>query len=508
MTPLLSLLVIVPLLGAGLVAMMPSREPGVAKALALAVAAVEVGLGWNVLMAFDPDVAGPQLAQVHAWIEPLGLHLRVAIDGLSLSPVLLTVVVIPLALLGGWDHVRAQGRELGVPLLVFESGALAVLLAEDVGLMFAGWELAAFAAWALLLPSAEPFERRWADRWLIGTQLAAGAWATAVLVAAITYYDITPGEWSLRLSDLAQIMLPAAQQQLAFAAVAVAVALSVGLFPVHAWVPAFACVRSPVAAVVPVVVLVELGVHLLGRVGVGLFPLGAVDLGPIVAALALIGIVHAGLALRVEPRLGRIAGYVVVALGAAQVIGVLTMHSDATLGAGLLGSARGLGVLAFLLVVAAVRRSVGSDLVERGASSPGRGLMVSMAVPALAGFAGLLAIVAGGQADTAVGLPDAASVTVLAAVGSIFVFALALGRVTSRGPGRVMDRRESITVAVAVVVALGLGVQPVEAFLRGTWTARERAAQAREHVCVGEAARALTRAERYDGLAVDCEGVW
>jgi NADH-quinone oxidoreductase subunit M len=522
-SPSLLALLLVPLLGAVLVSLMPRRESAVAKGLALAVATVELGLAYTILGAVDPDVGAPQLGEVFSWIEPLGLHLRVAVDGLSEWPVALTVLAVPLALFGGWDHVREQGRDLGVPLLVFESAALAVLLAQDVGLMFAGWVLAAFSAWAVLAPGAAPATRRWVDRWLIGMQLGVGLWGAVAMSSAVAYYNVTPGEWSLRLTDLSEIMLPVPEQRLGFAAVAVAVAFAVAAFPLHAWLPAFAHSRNPVASAVVAVVSIELGVHLLERVGIGLFPVGAADLGPIVAGLALVGIAHVAFALRAERSLGRIAGYVMAALAGGEVIGVLTVHPDGTLGAAVLGMARGLGSLGFVLVVAAIVRSTGSDLVERGTSSSiesprrgsaGRALVGVALAPVLAAAAGLSAIVAGAHDDAAVGLPDAGAVALLAAIGLVFVFVLGLVRVASGAReaetaelavGGLLVRREAITLTLIVALLLGLGVRPVEVFIRGTWTARERAGQTRHRLCVGEAARALVRAERYDGLAVDCE---
>lgn len=522
MSPGLLALLVVPLLGAVLVSLMPRREARVASAIALAAATVEVGLGWRVLGQLDPDVGAPQLGEVYPWIEPLGLHLRLAVDGLSVWMVALTILAVPIALWGGWNRVCDRGRELGVPLLGFQSGALAVFLAQDVGLMLAGWILASFCAWAVLAPGAEPAQRRWADRWLVGMQLGAGLSGMAAMLAAVAYYDVTPGEWSLRLADLSQIMLPVPAQRLGFVGVWVAGAVAVALFPLHAWTPAFTSARNP-AAVVVAVVSVELGVHLLDRVGVGLFPVGAKDLGPIVGGLSLIGIAHVGLAVRGERSLGRVAGYVAVAVAAVEVIGVLTLHPDGTMGAAVLGMARGLGLLAFSLVLAAVVRVCGTDLVGRGASEgestreAGRVFVAVALLPVLAGVAGVLALVTGAHDETlARGLPNAGPVALLAAIGLIFVFAVALARV-GMGVARVgaptktgtsttrLARREALALALLTALLLGLGIRPVEAFVQGTWTARDRAASARRRLCVGEAARALVRAERYDDLAVDCE---
>ena len=51
-----------------------------------------------------------QLTETHAWIEPLGVHYALGVDGLGLLMVLLTVVLVPVVLLAAWHEAEAEGN--------------------------------------------------------------------------------------------------------------------------------------------------------------------------------------------------------------------------------------------------------------------------------------------------------------------------------------------------------------------------------------------------------------
>ena len=93
--PVLSILIALPLVGALVTAFLPAATARLA-GLAFAGAA----LVWSVVVALSSYSldAGMQLTETHTWIEALGVHYALGVDGLGLLMVLLTTVLVPIVL--------------------------------------------------------------------------------------------------------------------------------------------------------------------------------------------------------------------------------------------------------------------------------------------------------------------------------------------------------------------------------------------------------------------------
>ena len=107
--PYLTVLVLVPAIGAAVVAVVPKK--GVAswfhEALGVAVTVVTLAVSIAVLVAFKSGIAGYQMVSEHNWATGLGIHWSVGVDGISLFLVVLTGVLFPLTMLGARAHTRA-----------------------------------------------------------------------------------------------------------------------------------------------------------------------------------------------------------------------------------------------------------------------------------------------------------------------------------------------------------------------------------------------------------------
>ena len=98
----MSLLTIVgglPLLGALIVALIPSKSSEQIKrvafgaTLAIAVASILLATG------FDKSITGMQYVQSNAWIAAFNINYAVGIDGISLVLILLSTILVPIVIL-------------------------------------------------------------------------------------------------------------------------------------------------------------------------------------------------------------------------------------------------------------------------------------------------------------------------------------------------------------------------------------------------------------------------
>ena len=105
---LLSLMIFVPLFGMAIVLCLPSRAHGAIRWTAVAATVPPLLYSVRLLAAFDPNAPGYQFVERVSWIPPFGIEYFVGIDGLSITMVLLTTLL--LAGCGALDQRTGEGE--------------------------------------------------------------------------------------------------------------------------------------------------------------------------------------------------------------------------------------------------------------------------------------------------------------------------------------------------------------------------------------------------------------
>ena len=150
--PLLTLLILVPLVGSLLVAFLPGTSEGdQPKRLGLLVSLVTLAIGVVIAASYDVGDGGLQLTETHDWISAFGVHYALGVDGLGLLMVLLTVGLVPVVLLAAWkDADGADARRYIAWALALEALSLAVFAATDVFLFYVVFEATLVPAYFLI----------------------------------------------------------------------------------------------------------------------------------------------------------------------------------------------------------------------------------------------------------------------------------------------------------------------------------------------------------------------
>ena len=109
--PWLSLLMVVPLTGAAVVAVLPSSSAALARPIALGSALVTLVLG--IIATATSFTRGSseqfQMVEQHEWIPQLGVSYSLGVDGISLALILMALVLVPVCILAAWDDVPEGG---------------------------------------------------------------------------------------------------------------------------------------------------------------------------------------------------------------------------------------------------------------------------------------------------------------------------------------------------------------------------------------------------------------
>ena len=140
---LLVAMVVVPAVGAAVVAALPRERTPLARQVALAVSLVVLVLAVLATVAFDPDGDLFQLARSVPWIPGFGVDFALGVDGIALVMLLLVGVLVPVVVLASWDDTppaRRSMRTFFAWLLLLEACMVGVFAATDVFLFYVLFE--------------------------------------------------------------------------------------------------------------------------------------------------------------------------------------------------------------------------------------------------------------------------------------------------------------------------------------------------------------------------------
>jgi NADH-quinone oxidoreductase subunit M len=340
--PLLSVITFLPLLGAVVVLLAPSdatKKP-IALVWTLATFLISLLLWIN----WEPGQAGMQFAEHVPWAPEFGLYYFMGVDGISLLLVLLTTFLMPIVIYYSNLYVEENVGAYLALMLALETAMIGVFLALDLVLFFVFFEFSLIPMYFLI------------GRWGSGNRVYAAVKfflytfvGSAAMVAAILFVYTQTGTFNV--VDMAATPLPANVQTWAFLAFALAFAVKIPLFPFHTWLPD-AHVQAPTAgSIILAGVLLKMGTYGYLRFAVPIFPQAAADFGPLIATLAVIGILYGALVALVQKDIKSLVAYSSVAHLGFVMLGIVAMNAQGVSGAVLQMVNHGLSTGALFLMV-------------------------------------------------------------------------------------------------------------------------------------------------------------
>jgi NADH-quinone oxidoreductase subunit M len=108
--------------------------------IAIGFAGVEFLLSLLLLFKFDSSKSEPQFQLNIPWIEGLGAHFHVGVDGISLWLVILTTFLLPICILVTWK-VNNNVRAYFTTLFLLETGIIGAFVSLDMLLFYLFWEM-------------------------------------------------------------------------------------------------------------------------------------------------------------------------------------------------------------------------------------------------------------------------------------------------------------------------------------------------------------------------------
>ena len=286
----LTLLLLLPVLGAAIIAVLPGRSQNLIRKTALAISTITLIYAFSFLLVFDASSSALQFSKIIPWNTRLGTSFALGIDGISFAMILLATLLSFIAILT--SHIiqeRVKGYYL--LMLLLESAMLGVFMAQDWSLFYVFWELTLIPLFFLI------------DRWggkrrsiaSLNFVLYTMGGSVFMLLSLLVLFDATPGH-SFAMDDIlvGARTLPEHTQILIFLGFLIGFGVKMPIFPIHGWLPlAHVEAPSPVSILLSGILL-KMGAYGLIRAAYVL-PEAVLSLQTVLMVLALFSLIYGGL---------------------------------------------------------------------------------------------------------------------------------------------------------------------------------------------------------------------
>ncbi|MHC5614370.1 MAG: NADH-quinone oxidoreductase subunit M [Nostoc sp.] len=391
---MLSILILVPLIGAALIGFSPSGITGkFARVVALVFASI--AFLWTIVLAiqFHPGEITQQFAESIPWIDVLGLNYNLGIDGLSLPLLVLNGLLTCIAIYSSDESLQRPKFYYSL-ILVLCAGVTGAFLAQDLLLFFLFYELELIPLYLLIAIWGGVKRGYAATKFLIYTAVSG-----ILILASFLGMVWLSGSSNFALATLNATTLPLATQLLLLAGILVGFGIKIPLVPFHTWLPDAHVEASTPISVLLAGVLLKLGSYGLLRFGMNLLPEAWAYVAPWLATWAVVSVLYGASCAIAQTDMKKMVayssighmGYVLLAAAAATPLSVLgavmQMISHALISA-----------MLFLLVGVVYKKAGSRDLeVIQGLLNPERGMpvigslmivgvMASAGIPGMIGF--------------------------------------------------------------------------------------------------------------------------
>lgn len=299
--PLLSVLIWLPILSAGLVVSVRSCV-NMARWLALGASLVSVFLCWPLYQHMNLNDAMMQWQEIHTWLPAFNAQYALGIDGISLWLIILSAFSTLIVVVSSWTMVEEKAAQYLACFLVIQGCLVGVFSALDAILFYLFWEIILIPMY-LIIGMWGGKNRIYASmKFFLYTLLG-----SVLLLVAIIFLGLKSG--SFRIASFYPLALTQTQQLMIFSGFFAAFAVKVPMWPVHTWLPDAHTEAPTGGSVLLAAVLLKLGAYGFLRFSLPILPgASAVWAWPMVV-LSLIGVVYIGLVAMAQTDMKRLIAY-------------------------------------------------------------------------------------------------------------------------------------------------------------------------------------------------------
>lgn len=405
-----------------------------------------------------------------SWIPRFGICFHLAMDGLSLLLITLTVLLGFMAVSSSWTEIKDRQGFFFFNLLTCLAGTVGVFLAVDLFLFFFFWELMIIPMYFLISIWGHEDRTYAAIKFFIFTQVSSLLLLLAIVILVQIHHNQS-GAYSFDYFELLNTTLEPGIAFWLMLGFFVAFTVKLPMVPFHSWLPDAHTQAPTGGSVILAGVMLKTGAYGLLRFVIPLFPDAAYQFAPVAMTLGAVSVLYGAMMAFAQSDLKRLIAYTSISHMGFILLGVFSWNLLALQGAVVTMLAHGISASALFMIAGALQerlhtREMGNMGGLRSVLPKLSGLtlffaIASLGLPGLGNFIGEFLVLQGAFSVNAVLVSLTALVLILAPV-----YALVLIQKTFYGPpsqhSSLYDagRREWASLGLLVLATVWLGLSP------------------------------------------------
>ena len=360
-------MIVLPLVGAGIIMMIPVYRPAAVRYTAAAFALGLMLLGFYTFLVYYldyRDVGGMQFTRTWEWLQlpgtgalsDKGISLSLGVDGISAPMVLLSGIVTFTGVLMSWN-IEPRNKDFFILYFLLLSGVFGVFVTLDMFFFFFFYELAVLPMYLLIgvWGSSSVFPTFSRTKEYSAMKLVIYLVAGSVLIwIAILAIFVEAGLGTFSIVDLGNrdlVIFSETFQRVFFPFLMVGFGVLAGMWPFHTWSPDGHVAAPTSVSMVHAGVLMKLGAFGIIRIGIQILPEGAEDWMPVLIGLGTVNVLYGAWSAMAQRDLKYVIGYSSVSHMGYVLMGIATLHPLGVSGAVLQMFSHGIMTALFFAVV-------------------------------------------------------------------------------------------------------------------------------------------------------------
>jgi NADH-quinone oxidoreductase subunit M len=473
---LLTLVGALPLVGAALIYLIPTKDSELVKKFALLVTSLVAIAAIFLAVGFDKSITSLQYAQSYSWIPTFNINFALGIDGISLVLILLSTILVPIVILATWNESeggRWSVKTFYVLILILETMMVGVFAASDLFLFYVFFEAMLIPVYFLIGGYGTGNRSAAAVKFLLYSLFG----GLLMLASVIGLYVIAGNQIgaTFDLTQLATLEIDNQTENFLFLGFFIAFAIKAPLWPFHTWLPDAAKSATPGTSVLLLGVLDKVGTYGMIRFCLALFPDASKTFTPLIITLSVISIIYGAFMAIGQKDIKGLIAFTSISHFGFITMGIFAMTSQGMSGANLYMVNHGFSTAALFLVAGwMMSRRNSSTISDFGGLQRVTPVMAwsffiagmsGLALPGLSSFVSEFLVLVGTYTRYPVAAIIGTLGIVLAALYILIPIQKTLHGPTTPGNEGMADLslREKIAIApvIAVIVAMGFYPKPV-----------------------------------------------